>query len=280
MIPSSSKIYQSLEALAQNSKLVAFTGLPGVGKSLYVKQFTKIVQKLNRPLTVIQWDMARKSFETPEIFKQFPMGDGTVHNGVKVSVGKWFVYEIDQWRMMHGFDDHLLLIEAPLVGHRFIELVTPSKDEQLEHFLSNEVCQIIAPIPSIELRKKIEADRMAQLDDNATQWIGAKPSVMLMLWKMICGIANEMGKEIEMDGQPPYDPSIYEFVFSNILKHRHFVPLHVDEIFNIDISDESELAVTDSLVATAEQANYYAELVNQEYDESSLHELVNKWYKN
>lgn len=280
MIPASSKLYQRLEALAQHSKLVAFTGLPGVGKSLYVKQFIKIVQKLDRPLTVIQWDMARKAFETPEIFEKFPMGDGTVHNGVKVSIGKWFIHEVDQWRMLHAFDDHILLIEAPLVGHRFIELVTPTKHDQLEHFLSNEVCQIVAPIPSKELRKKIEADRKAQVDDNATQWIGAKPSVMLMLWKMICGIANEMGKDIDMESQPQYDPTIYEFVFSNILKHRHFTPLHIGEIFKVDISEESELAVTDSLVATAEQANHYADLVDQAYDETTLNELVNNWYKN
>ena len=40
---------------------------------------------------------------------------------------------------------------------------------------------------------------------------------------------NEFGRNIPMDGQPPYDPEVYEFVFAKILKYRHFVPLQIAE---------------------------------------------------
>jgi len=55
-----------------------------------------------------------------------------------------------------------------------------------------------------------------------------------------------------MDGQPPYDPEVYEFVFAKILKHRHFIPLHIDEIFKVNIADEHDLHNTGSLAADAE----------------------------
>ena len=190
IIPSTSPVFQTLQQAATTAKAVVFSGLPGVGKSLYINQFQLIAAAAGRKVTVIQWDIARKAFETPEIAKRFPMGEGMVHNGLKISVGKWLLDTIKQWLMDHSSKEHLLLIEAPLVGHRFIEIAQQQSDEQLEAFFNSEQFQIIVPIPSKAVRAKIEEDRKAQISDDATTWVGAKPSVMLLLWKRICEIAN------------------------------------------------------------------------------------------
>jgi len=135
------------------------------------------------------------------------------------------------------------------------------------------------PIPSKIVRAKIEADRAAQISESATVWTGAKPSVMLRLWKMLCGIANELGRSITMDEQPPYDPEVCEFVFRKVLKHRHFIPLYIDEIFKVIVKDEQELHNTGSLKADPEMANQLAKIVMKAHPtDDSIIEEVNSWY--
>jgi len=194
IIPASSPVFQKLKELAETTQLVIFSGLPGVGKSLYIREFQLIAKSLERPVDVIQWDVARKAFETPFIFEHFPMGEGTVHNGLKLIAGKWLMDEVDLWLGEYLDSDRILLIEAPLVGHRFIELITKNADQDLEAILSSEKTKVVMPIPSTEVRQKIEDERARQVSEDAKVWMGAKPSVMLMLWKMTCGIANEFGK--------------------------------------------------------------------------------------
>ena len=277
IIPNHSPIYQQLDEAAQNDQLVVFSGLPGVGKSLYILEFSKLAKKHNRTLTVIQWDIARKGFETDEILERFPMHEGTVHNGLKLCAGVWLIDTIRSWLNRNQNDSNqLLLIEAPLVGHRFIELAKEQNNVQVESFLKGERSTFFVPIPSKRIRKKIEEARAAQVAEDAKVWMGAKPSVMLMIWKMICGVANKMGKHVEMDGQPPYDPEIYEFVFSKILKNRRFSPLFIDEVFNVDIKDEKELHSNYGLKADDSTANKIASSIDPK--KIDIDGIVAEWY--
>ena len=173
----------------------------------------------------------------------------------------------------------ILLVEAPLVGHRFIELVTRNSDSELEAVLSSTTTKVVMPIPSKQVREKIEEDRARQVDESAKVWLGAKPSVMLMLWKMTCEIANEFGKQIDLSGQPPYDPDIYEFVFGHILKHRNFVSLKIDEVFSVPEESEAALHSTDSIVADSETADHYGQIVIDNYTEKQLDNITANWYK-
>lgn len=278
VIPTNSPVYQTLEKVANTAKMVVFSGLPGVGKSLYINQFQLIAASKGKNVTVIQWDIARKSFETKEIAAHYPIENDEVHNGVKLSVGAWLLDTLKNWLAQYPSSDELLLIEAPLVGHRFMELVKIQTDTALEKFLKSADCQMLIPIPSKKVRAKIEEDRRKQVSEDAKTWTGAKPSVMLLLWKMICGIANEFGKNISMEGQPPYDPVIYEFVFGNILKHRHFTPLHIDEIYKVNIENEADLHNTESLAADGKTANDYAAKLRDKYAIEEINAIVNEWY--
>lgn len=278
IIPEKSPVYQQLLLSARMAEVLVFSGLPGVGKSLYINQFQTLAKKEGRKVTIIQWDIARKAFETPEIAAQYPMGKGEVHNGLKLIAGAWLIDTIKAWLTTKA-DKGLLLIEAPLVGHRFVEIAKKQADTAFEDYLSSPAFQVMIPIPSKEVRNKIEADRRAQVQEDAQQWTGAKPSVMLLLWKMLCGIAKQMGRNIPMDGQPPYDPEVYEFVFSKVLQRRHFIPLHIEEIYKINIGDEAELHHTGSLAADPATANRYAQKIWKQYpDESVINKLVDAWY--
>ena len=96
---------------------------------------------------------------------------------------------------------------------------------------------------------------------------------------MICGIANKFGRNIPMEGQPPYDPEICEFVFSKVLKHRHFIPLNVDELFKVAVLDENDLHKTGSLKADMEAANHFAKIIMKEHPtDQRMVEEVEKWY--
>ena len=279
IIPESSPVFSTLKKAAETAKAVVFSGLPGVGKSLYINQFQRIAANAGKKVTVIQWDIARKAFETIAIAKRYPMGDGVVHNGVKLCAGKWLTDTIKDWLTTHQEASELLLIEAPLVGHRFIELAKVQEDVVLETFFKSPAFQMIVPIPSKRVREKIEADRRAQIAEDAKTWVGAKPSVMLMLWKMICGIANEFGKNIPMDGQPPYDPAVYEFVFGKILQHRHFIPLSIDEIFAVNVENEADLHNTGSLAADEITAKKCCDFVAATYpSDADLDAVVDGWY--
>lgn len=278
IIPKSSNIYQELKEIGQTKKIVIFSGLPGVGKSLYIQEFQKIVSELEKPIDVIQWDVARKSFESDSISKDFPMGEGTVHNGVKIMAGLWLMDTISTWINANIDNSRILLIEAPLVGHRFVELVHKVDDDKLEEYLSGHKAVVVMPIPTKEVRATIEQARKDQVDENAKVWSGAKPSVMLMLWKMTCGIANEFGMDIDLSEQPPYSPGIYEFVFGEILKHRNFVPLMIDEIFDIPEQEESALHNDNGMKADDTLAIQYAEKVKEGFSDEDIDEIVNKWY--
>ncbi|NNE26739.1 MAG: hypothetical protein HKN09_07835 [Saprospiraceae bacterium] len=278
VIPQSSPIYTTLNELAENAQIVVFSGLPGIGKSLYINAFYALAKQHKRSITVVQWDQARKAFETDDILRRFPMGDGTVHNGFKLMAGEYIKNKILSWTK-HANSADLLLIEAPLVGHRFIEIVEQSDIEELEAALASEKCRIIVPIPSKEVRRKIEEARAAQVDDNAKVWIGAKPSVLKMLWNMVYDIAIEFGAELEEQENPPYDPEVVEFVFSKVCKHRNFVPLHVDEVFEVPEQSEAELHSLESEMPSKEEVNTYFNFVNERFDsDDQIDQYVNSWY--
>jgi hypothetical protein len=274
-----SRIFKTLNQHAKLAKVVMFSGLPGVGKSLYVNQFYQIAQANGKNITVIQWDMARKAFETPEILAKYPLGDGLTHNGVLISIGLWIIDVLKKWLIENTNKNALLLIEAPLLGNRFIELAKIVEDYEVEKFLKSPEFQVIVPIPSKKLRKEIEVARAKDLSENATVWTGAKPSVMLMLWKMVCGIANKLGKNITLEGQPLYDPIIYEFVFSKVLKNRHFITLYISKFYPVSIESEDELHGLGSLKAQPNEANNYVEIISHKYPTiEELAKIVDNWY--
>ena len=279
IIPESQSIHQDFRKLVEDRKLVIFSGLPGVGKSLYINEFYRIAQSMDVPVDLVQWDVARKAFETELINAHYPMGDGIVHNGLKLIAGEWLMQFIKVWLNDNEDSDRLLLVEAPLVGHRFIELVKPIEDTYLETFLKSDQTVVVMPIPTKKVRKAIEEARAKQVDEDAKVWFGAKPSVMQMLWNMTCDIAIELGYDLEKKDQYDYDPDIYIWVFQKILKHRHFKPLIIDTLFDVPADNEQSLHSLSSFKATDTEADQIGKEVISNYpDTDEIDAIVDNWY--
>lgn len=279
IIPKDHHLYNQFKQLIEDKRLVVFSGLPGVGKSLYINEFFRLAQELNVPIDLIQWDVARKAFETDLITERFPMGDGLVHNGLKLIAGEWLIRFVKKWLILNEDTDRILLVEAPLVGHRFIELVKPIPDTFLESFLSSDQTVVLMPVPTKEVRSAIEAARKEQVDEDAKVWFGAKPSVMQMLWNMTCKIAIELGYDLEEKDHYEYDPEIYIWVFDKILKHRHFVPLNIDTLFDVPKGSEEELHKLESHSADEYEANKIGSRIIEQYQDSDeIDRIVNGWY--
>ena len=64
IIPEHSTIYSICQKLVKDAKVIILTGLPGVGKSLYVQQLALMAQQSGRQVHLLQWDVARDAFET------------------------------------------------------------------------------------------------------------------------------------------------------------------------------------------------------------------------
>jgi len=279
IIPESSPLHGQFEDIAGSSGIVIFSGLPGVGKSLYIKEFCRIAQSRGKQIDLIQWDVARKAFETDYINSHYPMGEGTVHNGLKLIAGKWLMDYVLQWIKSRDDGHRILLIEAPLVGNRFSELVHRQSSIELETYLASAKTKVVVPIPTRRIRSLIEEERARQVDEDAKVWSGAKPSVMRMLWKDTCAIANEFGMDIDLGDQPPYSEGIYEYVYSEILKHRHFEALIIDEVFQVPEHEEDFLHDSSSIQPTAQQADELARELIKTHTQEKIDAIVAKWYK-
>jgi len=277
-IPTENKIYKQLEDIAHKAMVTVFVGLPGTGKSLYVNQFHAIAKSFKKEIEVIQWDIARKSFETEALAKIFPMKDGQVHAGVKLCAGRWLIAYLQNWHLRTlDYANKILLIEAPLVGNRFSELAHSQDNPELEKFLSSEQVQFVLPIPSREVRKKIEEDRAAQVSESATQWSGAKPSVMRQLWTDTLGIGRRLQLIDSIDGK--YDPNNYKKIYTYILRHRNLRVLEVNQIFDVNIKDEKSLHSLKNVIPSTQKIDELAmEIKTQNLTEAEIKEITSHWY--
>src|SRR3954451_10462208 len=140
VLPPDSELYRRLHAAAVERRCVLFAGLPGVGKSLLLQQVSLIAHEVGRRVSLLQWDVARGPFETPEILARYPEIDGVTHAAIRKAAGLWAREAVGAWDRTHpGRSDgaDVLIGEVPLVGNRLIELVQ-RRDDAAEALLAGE----------------------------------------------------------------------------------------------------------------------------------------------
>src|SRR5687768_2694168 len=89
VVPRDSGLYRTLHRAATERRCVFFAGLPGVGKSLLLQQTGLIAAEAGRRVALLQWDVVRGSFETPEVLARYPEVDGVTHAVIRKAVGLW-----------------------------------------------------------------------------------------------------------------------------------------------------------------------------------------------
>jgi len=163
ILPTGSRAHRMLSEAVQNCKAVVFAGLPGVGKTLLLQQMALLSHAAGRPLHLLQWDIARQGFETPEILARYPEVEGTTHAAIRRAAGFWVRGAVANWAAAHACDDALLLGEAPFVGNRLIELARREADAA-ESFLAARSTLFIIPAPTLAVRRAIETTREREIE--------------------------------------------------------------------------------------------------------------------
>lgn len=257
----------ALQATAQHARCVVICGVPGMGKSLLLREQARIATDLGRTVHRLQWDIARQSFERSDILARYPEIEGSTHPVIRRAAGLWVRRAVAHWWSTHQGAAHLLLIEAPLVGARFMELARQESDAA-EACLASPATTFLVPVPSREVRVAIQA---ARVSDSAApvherDAASAIPVLVDVLWQEVVTAAQALTiacePEKHPDGTQRYSPELYAALFHQILRHRHVAQVPVTQIVTAPGSPHAhahaspELAPEDSevsaLIAAAE----------------------------
>jgi predicted kinase len=262
-------------------RLVFFAGLPGTGKSLLTHQLAHLAHARGRTVHLLQWDVARPAVQRCPAGARYPERDGVTHGVIRMAVGHWARGALARWAARHPGPEHLLIGEAPLVGHRLVELVRPA-DDAAEPLLASAACRFALPVPSPAVRACLEGERArrAVRPLHAREREDAPPHVLAALWDALAEAARALGLGAPGMTAGAYDPETYRRVYAHVLRHRHVdvVPLEV-------ILPTAGLSVYDfavgprELVPTAAEAVRAVQAVEARYPEAAgLERALASWW--
>ncbi len=233
IIPAGSAIGAALRAGVKSRRMIFVAGLPSSGKSLMLQQLTILAHQAGRRIHSMQWDGARRAFETPEWLAKYPEVNDLTHPGIRKAVGLWVREAVAGWDAANPDPADILIAELPVVGGRFTELMQPHEDAA-EPLLAGEGAVFFVPVPSLERRQVItwfraetfanprneQETKDAPIYIVENDWMAAR-----QLHNAWTGTANDA----ERDAQ--YDPAIYRAVFERLARFRNLQILDVDQAF-------------------------------------------------
>ena len=273
-----------LRELAQSHRMVFIAGLPGVGKSLLLRELAEAAHRQGRRVHLLQWDVARRPFDAPALLARYPEVDGITHAVLRKAAGLWARDAAAAWAEYHDGDGAMLAGETPLIGHRFVELARPAQDAA-EAALSSAATRFFVPVPTVSVKEAIEAARTATTAKprHERERNDAVPSVVRLLWAELLDAATQLAAA---NGDPPpvnvgYDPETYVAVFSKALSHRNWEPLPVEVA--LPQQDRSVYDVDAPIVDLAPsdpEAEAYVARVEREYpDLEALQRETAAWWR-
>lgn len=219
----------ALGRMARAQRMVFVAGLPGVGKSLFIRELARAAHAAGRTVHLLQWDVVRPAFVSPEVDARYPEKDGVTHAVIRKAVGLWSRGAVLRWHAEHPDVRHMLIGEVPIIGNRLLELAQAQEDEA-ESLLAGEGALFITPVPSVAVRAAIARAR-GQTFSNPThprESADAPPALMDAAWDEVHALAAAIGAAPPVDGPAPFDPSAYATVYRHLLRHRHALTLWVN----------------------------------------------------
>lgn len=279
IVPADSALYGTLLRAATERRCVFFAGLPGVGKSLLLQQLSLIAGEVGRRVHLLQWDVARGPFETPEILGRYPERDGVTHAVIRKAAGLWARDAVGAWHVGHPDPADLLIGEVPLIGNRLIELVQ-QRDDSVEALLAGEATVFFVPVPSREVRRVIEAARAREMASptHERERANAVPSLVQALWEEVATVARELGVAEGSDAGGVFDPEVYALVYERLLRHRRAVRLDVTTALPVRASVYDALAVAGELLPTPADVDRVMAAVEAR-PEGEVEREVAGWYR-
>ncbi|HYM70996.1 MAG TPA: hypothetical protein VEZ44_15470 [bacterium] len=271
-----------LRALAEGCRAVFFAGLPGTGKSFFVHRLAALAHAAGRPVHLLLWDVIRPVFEASPAGRRHPVRDGITQPVIRKAAGIWARRAVARWDAAHPAIA-VLIGESPLVGHRFIELARPANDAA-EPLLAGDACAFVVPVPSVEVRRFLEAerDRRSVQHRHDREREDALPAVVQTLWGELVDVSTKLGLERpgRDGGLLTYDPTLYELVYRRVLARRHAHVLGIDRVLAAPADSVYAFAFpTRDVTPTAEEADACIEAVEAQYaGRDALDREVAAWY--
>lgn len=210
------------------TRCVTIVGLPGMGKSLCVRELASLSARHAQQPHLLQWDLARLAWDTPSILARYPEIDGVTHAVIRKAAGLWVRDAVQRWFERHG-PGHQLLIEAPLVGGRFSQLAAQHPDA-VESLLSGESSAFLVMLPTLELQQQLRQRRSQQLQPggHALEQHNASVAVLDLQMQVLAAAAARLG--LPPMNASHYNPTLYESVMRAVLRHRRVRWLRQSEL--------------------------------------------------
>ena len=268
-------------------RMVFFAGLPGTGKSLLVHQLAHLAGGAGRSVHLLQWDVARPVFEATAAGRRYPLADGVTHSVIRRAAGLWARRALVARNGRYPETRHLLVGETPFVGNRFVELAR-RLDDGAESLLSAPSCRFAIAVPSVEVRRFLEAqrERRATRPLHSREGEDAPPSVLRDLWRELAEVAGRLGLDGpggqgRADAPAPYDPIVYRRVYEQLLRHRNVEVLSLDTILPTEALSVYDFAVTpQDLVPTESEAEEAIRGVERRYPDATRFEAeIARWWE-
>ena len=279
MLPADSRIATRLTDLARTQHMVFFAGLPGVGKSLLIRELAHIAHDLGRRVHLLQWDVARYGMKTEAVTIRYPDVNGLTHAVIRKAAGLWSRKAVAAWHAANPGDDAMLIGETPLIGNRFIELAVPASDDA-EPLLCAANASFVVPVPTKEVRSAIEDAREASTENpkHEREAGDARPNVMRAIWDELRQTASVMGLDSSSDDA--YSPETYQRVYVEVLKHRNAEVISINMVLPTGNRSVYDLDVPyqDVMPTTFEGEQFIAQVEQTYPDQAVLEEEVARWY--
>jgi hypothetical protein len=273
-------LHERLARLARTARMVFVAGLPGTGKSLVIHQLAHLAAGEGRTVHLLQWDVARPVFEASRAGRRYPVIDGVTQPMIRKAAGLWARRAVVAWDRRCPAPEPLLIGETPLVGARLIELARRMGDEA-EPLLADAGCRFVIPVPSVEVRRHVEAERerRASASRHPREREDAPPHVLRELWRELLVTARALGvAAARADG--PYDPVVYRRVYEAVLRHRAPDVLPLETILPTATMSVYDFAVpcTDLVPSVDEAEALVREAEARNADPAALAREVDRWW--
>lgn len=280
--PSDSPIGAELDDALANCRSIFFAGLPGAGKSLFVREQALLATRAGKRVHLLRWDAVRPTFETDAVLDRFPDTDGVTHPVVRKAAGRWARQAIARWQAEFPGSDHVLIGELPIIGNRLAELVHVC-DDGVEPLLAGDLTRFLVPVPTTEVRRVLESKRQGSISIplHADEARDAPMNILRQVWTDTRSKAAELGL---VDGDDTaaadeYDPTTYRRFFEHLLQRRNCRILHVDTVYTEVGSSHDLDAPTEELVPSPDEISDVLASLEATWTTDEIVRSVDAWYE-
>ncbi|WP_206040784.1 hypothetical protein [Roseobacter ponti] len=244
--------------------MVFFTGLPASGKSFLMREQISMAASAGRRVRIIRWDAGLAAFERDSILARYPdVADGS-HPIIRKAAGLWARQALARWLSENRDPAEMLIGEVPIIGSRYSEFVQVIPDAA-EPALASDTTVFFYPVPTGELREKLEAIRKAtfanpQHPDEARD---APPEIMNLAWRLTREKAIELGLVTAraVGDQSSYDETTYRRFFDHLLRHRNARAIDIDTLYSVSgTAHDLEAGISELIATPGEVENAIADV--------------------